>query len=218
MELTGAGMSCGSRPPPSKGYSFLAAYDNAVTGGGASFNYAVTMSGSGGTLVALVATQHGGVTSVVYDPTGSNVTLTQNASLMSGGFLIYSGTVPAASGSKNVTVTYTTNPAFTAESFAFWLATGLTTGYDSSASGGADATLTVNSGDFLFAMQYTVSAGVTNTWTSSTQSPTGSRLSTIENSAGQFSASADWSAPSAGSFTVQSAGAGGTITFAAAFK
>jgi hypothetical protein len=154
------------------------------------------MTGSAGRLIFATAIATGTISSVVFDPTGANVTLAldyANATGFPGEF--YSANIGAVSGSKNIVVTYTTSPAFQQVSGIAWLASGLTSGFVAGSRGGASTSISVTAGQLLFAFVFNTSLSGTVNFSGSTPvGPTGNRLSTMINGASQYSASADWNA------------------------
>jgi len=217
MSLTGAG-GTKMRAPAGPSYTFVGASDFSTTSNTTVANYTIAMPGNGGRRRVAVGSQNFAVTSVVYDPTGANVSLTQDYAPGVGGFF-FSGTVPSASGTKTVQVTYASNIAFNGEAFAAWVATGLTSGFDAASNGGSSTIFTVNSGDLLFSFGFVFAGGVASSWGSSTSPPSGNRLSTVTGSASQFSASADWTSPAPGSFSiVWSSGVGGQTLLAVTYR
>jgi hypothetical protein len=171
------------------------------------------MNGAAGRLIVAVYNGNSGgitVSSVVYDPSGANVTLGLDATFGPGSFggygSFYSGTVPA-----NIQVTLSSATNFTIESIAVWNAQNLTTGYGGASAGGfPNVSLTVPLSSFLFAMtgtgsSYTAGANTFSTSAGSSQNPTAFRDGTpLSPATGINSSSSDWSSPTPGSFTVQS--------------
>jgi hypothetical protein len=225
MALLGVGKTnCAGAPPPAASYSFLGASDVSVTGGSTE-TFPITMTGVAGRLIFATTIQNiTTVTSAIYDPTGANIALTQDfvSSTTNPGFF-FSANVPAASGAKNIVVTYATSVGFLASSGAAWLASNLSTGFVAGTGNNATNTtpITVGTGQFLFSMVANLGvalAGAPN-FSGSTSAPTGSRLSTlISPNTTQDSATADWASPSLGTFTIAPGATAAAVVFGATYQ
>ena len=208
---------------PAKSYTMVGASDATPSTTTTTQSFPIAMTGKGGRLIFYGIPQNTTISSVVYDPAGSNVELSLDHGPI-GGFSAawFSADIPGDSGAKEIVVTYAVNVAFFSLSGIAWLATGLSQGFDSAIdAGGVDHPITIADGDLLFAVNYSpvnndVVANM-NWAANSTQAPTGNRLSdTSLPFSNQFSSSADWVSPSLGSFVIAS-GANGAI-YGATYK
>jgi hypothetical protein len=210
--------------PPAASYSFLGAGDVSPTGG-SSNTFPITMTGVAGRLIFASTIQNNlTLVSVVYDPTGANISLTQDfVSSTSDIGYFFSANVPAASGAKNIVVTYTTGVGFLASSGAAWLASNLTTGFVAGTGNNSINTtpITVSTGQFLFSIvaQAGVPLAGPSDFSGSTSAPTGTRLSTvISPNVTQSSATADWASPSVGTFTIAPGATAAGVVFGATYQ
>lgn len=173
-------------------FSYLGSFNNSSLGAGTTATMPFTMTNTAGLLVVYFALSSSKtITSVVYDPGGANVTLTKDA-FNNGGHTqgVWSGVIPAASGSKNIVVTATASIQFQAAGAHAWLCTNLiSSAAQSSASVSApqSASISVTSGYFMFGGAFNTGAIAAVNWSSSTQVPSNTR--TV---ASNFTYGADW--------------------------
>lgn len=150
---------------------------------GATMTYAVTMAdvAAGARVVVSVGNTFASpitITSVVYDPAGANITLTQDElstnSRITG---VYSGVVTGAiaAGSKNIVVTHSANVQFADGAVYLWTITGSVT-KQTSASGGNAATISVTHGNYMVGVSF--SSGAAPDYALSTEVPTAIRGTT----------------------------------------
>jgi hypothetical protein len=217
------GAAASAPPPTTPSYTFLTAHD-VTASSGTTETFSITMNGTSGRLIFALTEQNLAATSVVYDPTGANITLTQDF-LGSTTFGFYSANIPAATGSKNIVATFPSSVGFQGASGIAWVADNLTTGFVAGAASsgpGGPATIAVAANEFLFAAVSTPGGVLTpGTFSGSTSAPSFNRASTPVGSSSQLSASADWASPTvSGSFSVVSGatGTGNVATWAATYK
>jgi hypothetical protein len=212
----------GGTGPPTPAYSFLNAYDAEYGTVSTTATFAITLTGSAGRLIIATYGQSLSISSIVYDPSGVNQTLTQDYAAGIGNSYFYSANIPAFTGAKNVVVTFTSGVDFNIVSFSSWLATNLTTGFIAGAGANAsNVNITVTSGEFLFAIEANNGTATTGqTFSGSTSAPTGTRYSTPQvDLSSATSVTADWAAPTTGTFNIlPGAATGGSYLFAATYK
>lgn len=147
------------------------------------------------------------ISSVVVDPTGANVTLTQDTQVNGGTTsAFFSGLVASGSGAKNIVITYTTDPNFNDMSYHVWTLTGLSSNaHRTAASGFPNLSIAVTAGHILLVG----GSQTTIPWSSPTQVATGSRVDIHP-----YAASEDWASVSAtGTFTATSVNQYAAVTF-----
>lgn len=181
----------------SESYSNLGGVQNIGVSSGESVTLPLTMPGAGGLLVVGIAIQNSPtLSSVVFDPTGQNVTLNQD-NLSGTSLWLYSGPVTSVSGSKNVVITATSSIGFDTAEATAWLIQNphSNTVKQISTFMSYYASINVTAGDYLFALGGNGTPG----WSSSTQTP--SNTYTYDD----YLNAADWIVTSTNSsFTVQS--------------
>jgi hypothetical protein len=174
------------------GYTYVGSYSDTNVNS-ATPTIAQTMPGVAGLLVVFFGSGTSRtITSVVYDPTGANVTLTQDAFQNSSGISsVYSGVIGADSGSKNIVVTVSSAFSFSVCSGHFWVATNLSSNVKqqsvTNAFSGATATISVVTGDIILGA---AALGASNTgvdYATSSQVPNNIRSNAVPDTFG-----ADW--------------------------
>jgi len=189
--IAGRGALDAAPAGPSPAYSYLGSFSSTSLPSGSTATMPFTMTNTAGLLVVFFGVQNSkSITSVVYDPTGANVTLTQDAFNNTGNTGgMWSGAIPAASGSKNVVVTASTTVSFLAAGGHAWLATDLISSSAQTAanSSGASASISVTAGYFMFGGAFVTGAPASVNWSTSTQVPAAVNANAAPNAWG-----ADW--------------------------
>lgn len=131
-------------------------------------------------IFATAVSSNPGITSVVLDPGGLNITMTQAAFYSPGSPQVglYYASVPSGTGTKGFAVTYGSSVSFFAVSAHLWKATGLTSGTPvttATGNGGgtsAGITISVTSPCFLFGLSAAQNGGVSPAYNYSTSTIT----------------------------------------------
>jgi len=161
-----------SSPGAPAGYSFRGVGQSSASGSVTNFSIDIGTASADRLVVVGVGFQGvAGITSVIVDPAGANVTLAQDAINASGNTsTLYSGLVTSGAGAKNIEVTLVSG-SFLIRAVSVWTLTGLSSNLkkQSSAFAGTTGNINVAAGDFLFAMAHHV--GGTVTFSGSTEAP-----------------------------------------------
>lgn len=205
MSLLGVGKP--SAAAPAFGYTLLGAKnpDTSAVSTVLTVPFAMgTVANNSLLVVGHIVENNEAIVSMIYDPGGANVSLSQQVIDGSAITAIYSGVIPSGSGTKNLQITYATSVAFVSIAVTEWLITGQT--HNSAQSTGtvvgSSFSIAATSGEILFAVSHNSS----DTYSGST--PTVPSRVTV-GSPNTYGAFADWSSVSTASYSV----AGGSFTF-----
>lgn len=136
-----------------------------------------------------------GITSIIVDPAGANVTLTQDVINEAGSSAaVYSGLVTSGSGSKTIRMTLVSG-GFLNRGIAVWTITTLVSNTKkqsgSSALSSGNFNISAQEGDVMFAALYNDPNGSTRTYSTSSEAPTALRTSHANNQFAEWAITAD---------------------------
>jgi hypothetical protein len=161
MSLLGVGQPQTAAPPVGAAYSFLGIVepDTSAVSTVVTTSFTFGAASSGRVIVMGNTVQNGQlISSIVIDPTGTPVSLTQVVTDTFTETSLWSGIDAAHAGATTVQITFATSINFNNLSFAAWQLTGLgspTARQSNSSASGATNTISVVNTDFLFAITIT---------------------------------------------------------------
>src|SRR5574343_607754 len=182
--ISGSPASRAPAPAGGAAYTYLGNFDNLNLPAG-NITIPMTMTGNAGLLVIWLGLTSAKTLTGAYDPTGANVPLTQDGFNNTGHTQgIWSASIPAASGSKNIVFTPSASVQFQAAGAHAWLCTNMTSSVAQTAvsiTNNNTANLSVTAGDFLFGGGLNTSGVTAVDWATSTQVPATPRSVTSNN-------------------------------------
>jgi hypothetical protein len=205
--------------PPAASYSFLGIVAPSTSAVSTVITIPVTFgaAAAGRVMVFGVGIQNGqAITSIIIDPTGTPVSLTQVIADSTALTSLWSGVDTTHTGTTSVQITFATSINFNNLSVAAWQATGLgstTSRQQNQATSTDSVTISVTSTDFLFAMDF-VGGATGYDYSTSTVAPFANHQD-----ASNFGSAADWTITSTNpSFTVTPKAGAGIIASVATWR